>query len=385
MHGYGSCYTWAGGCGAKTTNSGWNAIWSTTPWDDAGLKDWHGTGKYYTYIDGELVFKWTEGGSKTQYRSSSRELETVYHFYKWSDWSTWSSSPVSIDKNQELETRTVYRYVEAELGNHKYTSAVVKPTCTAQGYTKHTCEYCGDSFIDSYVDPAGHAWDNGVVTKEPTEETAGVCTYTCATCGETKTEVIPTVEHTHKHKAVVTAPTCTEKGYTTYTCVCGDSYVSNETAALGHAYAYVVTDAPTVEVYGYLTGTCQGCGDTTYEILPALNKTDYSYKINKEPTTEETGIGRYTWKTSDYGTFFFDVTLDKLPAKPAVMYGDTDGNGKIQTNDAKLVLQYVVKMPATLNLDAADVDGNGKIQTNDAKLILQYVVKIITQFPTQNA
>ena len=41
--------------------------------------------------------------------------------------------------------------------------------------------------------------------------------------------------HEHSYTAAVTAPTCTEGGYTTYTCtVCGDSYVADETAALGH-------------------------------------------------------------------------------------------------------------------------------------------------------
>lgn len=34
----------------------------------------------------------------------------------------------------------------------------------------------------------------------------------------------PEVVHEHDYEAVVTAPTCTEKGYTTYTCTCGDSY-----------------------------------------------------------------------------------------------------------------------------------------------------------------
>ena len=34
----------------------------------------------------------------------------------------------------------------------------------------------------------------------------------------------------------MTAPTCTEPGYTTYTCsVCGDSYVADETPA-EHSY-----------------------------------------------------------------------------------------------------------------------------------------------------
>ena len=45
---------------------------------------------------------------------------------------------------------------------------------------------------------------------------------------------IPPCEHSYV--AVVTAPDCVNGGYTVYTCsVCGDSYVANYTAALGHA------------------------------------------------------------------------------------------------------------------------------------------------------
>ena len=41
--------------------------------------------------------------------------------------------------------------------------------------------------------------------------------------------------HDHDYQAAVTAPTCTEGGFTTYTCSeCGDSYVSDHTAPLGH-------------------------------------------------------------------------------------------------------------------------------------------------------
>ena len=40
--------------------------------------------------------------------------------------------------------------------------------------------------------------------------------------------------HIHKYNAVVTAPTCTEQGYTTYTCECGDTYVGDYVDALGH-------------------------------------------------------------------------------------------------------------------------------------------------------
>ncbi|MCD7944355.1 MAG: hypothetical protein LUH43_05665, partial [Clostridia bacterium] len=45
------------------------------------------------------------------------------------------------------------------------------------------------------------------------------------------------LENGHSYEAVVTEPTCTTGGYTTYTCsVCGDSYTADETDATGHSY-----------------------------------------------------------------------------------------------------------------------------------------------------
>ena len=73
---------------------------------------------------------------------------------------------------------------------HDYAVTVTAPTCTAKGYTTHTCA-CGDSYVDAYTDALGHAWDSGKVTKPATETEDGVKTFTCTRCGETKTEVIP--------------------------------------------------------------------------------------------------------------------------------------------------------------------------------------------------
>ena len=73
---------------------------------------------------------------------------------------------------------------------HDYAVTVTAPTCTAKGYTTHTCA-CGDSYVDTYVDALGHAWDAGKVTEAPTETKTGVKTFTCTRCGETKTETIP--------------------------------------------------------------------------------------------------------------------------------------------------------------------------------------------------
>ncbi|MBQ7416211.1 MAG: endonuclease, partial [Oscillospiraceae bacterium] len=71
------------------------------------------------------------------------------------------------------------------------------------------------------------------------------------------TEASSGTEHICEYEAVVTAPTCTEDGYTTYTCsVCGDSYVADEVAALGHTW--VDADCDTAK-------TCSVCGATEGE------------------------------------------------------------------------------------------------------------------------
>ena len=81
---------------------------------------------------------------------------------------------------------------------------------------------------------------------------------------------IPT--HVHNYQAAVTAPTCTEGGCTTYTCTeCGDSYVSDHTAPLGHGWSgwYTVKE-PTCTEIGYRQHDCSRCGIHQTERLPAL-------------------------------------------------------------------------------------------------------------------
>ena len=192
---------------------------------------------------------------------------------------------------------------------HDYAVTVTAPTCTAKGYTTHTCA-CGDSYVDTYVDALGHAWDNGKVTKEPTETETGVKTFTCTRCGETKTETIPKLTHEHSYKDVITAPTCTAKGYTTHTCACGDSYVDTYVDALGHAWDNgKVTKEPTETETGVKTFTCTRCGETKTEVIPALSH-EHSYKaVVTAPTCTAKG---YTTHTCACGDSYVDTYVDAL-------------------------------------------------------------------------
>ena len=100
----------------------------------------------------------------------------------------WKAVGISLDGNDDLLTANIHYNYGSH--THSYKDVVTAPTCTEKGYTTHTCA-CGDSYVDTYVDALGHAWDNGKVTKQPTETETGVKTFTCTRCGETKTETIP--------------------------------------------------------------------------------------------------------------------------------------------------------------------------------------------------
>ena len=105
-----------------------------------------------------------------------------------------------------------------------------------------------------------HTFRNVVTAPTCTED--GFTTHTCVNCGYTfvneKTDALG-----HNYEEVVTAPTCTEGGSTTHTCAnCGDSYVTDRTEALGHEHVAGETVAPTCTQDGYTVYTCSRCGDS---------------------------------------------------------------------------------------------------------------------------
>jgi len=257
MHGQG-CYTWAGGCGSSIDWTAAREIWSTVAWESAGLQDWYGTGKYNAYIDGELVFKWTDnygnGKTKTQFRSRTREKVDRYYFCRWPDeWSDWSDTAVESSEDIQVKTQTVYRYYIGELAPHNY--------------------------------------------------------------------------------------------------------------------SYAVTKVPTAAATGVLTGTCTVCSGTTTKTLPKLSTTDYTYSQIKAPSYTETGVGRYTWNTTTYGTFIFDVILERIANT-----GDLDGTGTVDEGDVIYLLQYLL-MPEDFPVNQyVDYDKDNDVDEEDVIYLLQHLL-----------
>lgn len=224
---------------------------------------------------------------------------------------------------------------------HKEVRNAKKATCTEDGYTGDTyCKDCGAKLeTGTVIKATGHTWDNGVITKEATETEEGVKTYTCKTCGETKTESIPVTSHHWDQGTITKKATCTENGEKTYRCTdadCDKTYVET-IPATGHQHTEVrdkkdatcekdgysgdtyckdcgqliskgaivkatghswdsgkVTEAATCKKEGTKTYTCKNCGETKTESIP---KTEHQWdngKVTKEATCKEEGSKTYT-------------------------------------------------------------------------------------------
>ena len=193
---------------------------------------------------------------------------------------------------------TTYKELPSK-GHTIVTVDAKNPTCTEIGNKAY--EYCSVCDYTTYkeIPSTGHT----IVTvdaKDPTCTEIGNKAYEyCTVCDYTTYKEIPSAGH--GYNAVVTDPTCIKQGFTTYTCVCGDCYVADETPAIGHT-----TDDMVVENTSNATcGTpgsydevvyCAVCGAEISRETKTTEKLPHAYtsKITTAPTCTETGVKTFT-------------------------------------------------------------------------------------------
>ena len=280
----------------------------------------------------------TRIGEELFYRCTS--LKDIYYSGGEDDWNA-----ISIDSNNaELFGATIhYSYAH----EHNYTAYVTSPTCTSGGYTLYSCSICGDSYTGNDTAPLGHDYRD--VVTAPTCVQSGYTTHTCSRCGDkyidsttparghtegvlaavaptctmsgktegvkcimceavlTPQDIIPALGH--DYQSVVTAPTCAQGGYTTYTCSrCGDSYVSDYVLQTDeHSMTSSVTRPATCAATGVRTYTCSVCGYSYTEGIPMLEHNYVKYVI--APTCADRGYTMYTCEVC--GDSYIDDYVDK--------------------------------------------------------------------------
>lgn len=77
------------------------------------------------------------------------------------------------------------------------------------------------------------------------------------------------------------------------------------------------------------------------------------------------------------------TTIQIRVGKGTVTWGDVNGDGKVNSTDAVLILRYAAQLGVDIDTAAADVNGDGKINSTDAVLILRYAAQLITKFPVE--
>ncbi len=169
-------------------------------------------------------------------------------------WGPW------VSVNATAHQRTCQRDAShTENAEHRFTGTAVAATCTTGAGTLYTCQDCGYSYFVEETEPLGHsfgAW-------QPLDESRhiAVCTRDAS---HTKTE-----SH-HFGAGQTVAPTCTEAGYTRFTCAdCGYPFDTAVVPALGHRFgAWMVRTPATENAAGELVRTCTVCGAEETRVLP---------------------------------------------------------------------------------------------------------------------
>lgn len=118
------------------------------------------------------------------------------------------------------------------------------------------------------------------------------------------------IEPPHVHEYAISdqvAPNCTEGGYTTYLCECGDTYTESFLPN-GHDYNTKVVK-PTCTSEGYSEHTCKVCGDYKQDTITAVNPNGHNMVEvdSKEPNCTEYG---YTKSVCEYCEVKLEVVLE---------------------------------------------------------------------------
>ena len=181
-----------------------------------------------------------------------------------------------------------------------------------------------------HVVPCDHA-NTVTETVDATCAADGSVTVTCTDCGQViSTEVLP---GGHDYDAVVTEPTCTDAGFTTYTCsVCSESHIGDETPALGHRYEHIHVDA-SCAAPGYDQYICTVCGYTYADsFVPALDC----------PSDEFVDVAQEDW---------FHDAVDYVVAKGIMNGMDESHFGPAGTTNRAQVVTVLYRMAGSPAVD----------------------------------
>lgn len=192
--------------------------------------------------------------------------------------------------NQNPSVPSVPEKPEVPEHTHAWNDGIVtkEPTCTEAGEKTYTCT-CGATKTEP-IKALGHDLKETVIT-EPTCGAAGSKEITCSRCDYKEvTELPATGKHTYDDWVIVKEATCTEDGLRTQTCDVCDDVLEEVIKATGHTFGeWEVTTPATCETEGQEERTCESCKETETRVIKALGHEFVDYTYNNDATCEKDG------------------------------------------------------------------------------------------------
>lgn len=152
-------------------------------------------------------------------------------------------------------------------------------------------------------------------------------------------------------------------------------YAAGETFdKTGMVVTATLSDGSTRDVTDMVSASSEPLKDGTTEITLQFGRDQTMYRnatANGEKMTAGNKIAAIT------------TTIQIRVGEGTVTWGDVNGDGKVNSTDAVLILRYAAQLGVDIDTAAADVNGDGKINSTDAVLILRYAAQLITKFPVE--
>ena len=381
--------------------------------------------------------------------------QTKYNVQSYSSQKTWGTGNYAVTmiatKNYDNYITNLKTYVNTRLKFFSDYLTVTPPTCSVSGNTVFSAgdtmtftATSNSSNIQWQSSPDKKSWENisGAnknVYSQTADSSLDGLTYRCVaknTGNVISTKNVPKVNtsacataelpavHVHNYKAVVTPPTCTQKGYTTHTCSCKDSYVDSDTDIIPHSY---------------IGGVCKDCGhlkvyraifDNSGEILRIakisnLSKAQvtlsFDYRLLCDDSNNcltntadrlQSGSHSYSFKSTVSGTFApyircssnatlyiwnvsvtvdgkditetnptieqstADVKIVEIKDVPNTISGDVNNDTKVDLNDLVRLKNYLANDETFIDYEASDLNGDNKITADDLILFRKLLLSI---------
>lgn len=280
---------------------------------------------------------------------------------------------------------------------HNYIPQIIPSDCINQGYTKHTCSICKDTYntdytavsehkinngkcinCKSYIAEAGHSIKLSFTSASnlnninwKTKDNNVIITNTGCNVYETDTAS----EQLYEYYATIN---CIQTGDTEIYVFLSDLQIAKEKVIIiphvNHTLVTIKGTEAQCEKAGLTDGCkCSFCDKiiTPQTTIPAKGHTISNWiKIDNAHGGNE----KYLYKICTICNVIIDKKIDEsMQDSPALLIGDINDDGRITAADARLALRISAHLetPDERQSIVADYDRNGKITASDARLLLR--------------